>query len=767
MIRLLHSRYWSLLFATCLIASGCGRDVDRPNIILVTLDTTRADRLGCYGFEPAHTPVLDSLATLGVVFDQAMTTVPVTLPAHCSILTGFLPTRHGVRDNGFYVLSDEITTVPEILQTDGDYQTGAFLSAFVLSEPYGTGQGFTTYDDRLYVERSAMRTSRAALSWVDKLDSTRPFFMWVHYYDPHRPLFPPEPYCRLEGLSPYDQEIAYMDGGPGHLLDGLRERGLLENTGLVVVGDHGEGLGDHGEEEHGLFLYDSTIQVPLIIVYPDHQHAGRRIGELTTVMDVAPTLLDLAGLSFADETDGHSLLPLIDGDANGHVEFAYSETYFPEHNFYHSHILALRSERWKFVYAPDPELYLLEQDPGEEHNMIRTFPDTANALKDRLLEIRETTDDGVTETITIDQEELERLQSLGYLGGGVIAVDTSSGDEFTLPDPKEMRPYIATFTEGLTAMNDGDWEKASRLLEEAIEQSPTNILTHLNLGKVYLLMGRFDDAVALLEETMLLNPDSSHGAELLGKAYQMAGHYEKSIATLQKIARHPDKGYKAIYQIARAQLLDGRPEEAQLTLRELSGRVGGKANIFSELSSRIGSLLSARDRLQESPDDEDARLALAGAALELHLVDEAAEAVEFTGSTPLIEARRHLMLGSIAGAKEDYATALAEFEWTLPYLGHDHYVLVQLSGLYLYANQPEKAVAICDRLIREGQNDPVVYYNKACAHAMNAERDEALKALMSAVRRGYKNMKNLQKDPDLESVRDDPRFVAILDEVPL
>lgn len=312
---------------------GCAKR--RPlSILLITLDTTRADYLGCYEGQPAHTPTLDSLAAAGFRFTQAITPVPITRPAHASMMTGLNPTRHGVRDNGAFHLSPSIPVLADQLQKNG-YQTRAFISAFVLARQFGLDRGFDEYDDALYNERSGFRTNRAALRWADRLDASRPYFLWPHYCEPHAPYHPALRFRALNGLTPYAQEVAAADAAAGELLRTLRAKGLLKNTMIVAVGDHGEGLGAHGEDEHGIFIYDESVRVPLLINLP--KGAGKKVIESpVSLIDLAPTLLDVAGLPPLVGIEGVSLMPLIKGTAYSPRPSEYRETFCPEYNYDHA-----------------------------------------------------------------------------------------------------------------------------------------------------------------------------------------------------------------------------------------------------------------------------------------------------------------------------------------------------------------------------------------------------------------------------------------------
>lgn len=732
-----------------------------PNLILITLDTTRADHLGCYGHSKALTPVLDSLAAAGTLFEHAMTCVPLTLPSHATILTGLSPLKHGIQDNGTFVLAEEFTTVAEHLRA-ANYQTGAFVSAFVLSDAYGTQQGFTTYDDRFYNERSAQQTSLRAARWLDRIDPARPFFLWLHYYDPHLPFRPPEPYRSMEHMHPYDQEIAAMDASIGWFVHQLAARGMLAQTDFVIAGDHGEGLGDHGEIEHGVFLYDATLRVPLMVVLHDGRGAGERCPDLTTTEDIAPTLLELAGLAPPDEIDGVSLLTRVDGGQPTPERAGYAETYFPEYNFYYSHTYALCTEEWKYISAPRPELYDLSNDPAELEDLYAARRGKAESLKTLLDEHRRAAQPEGAAGNTLSPEEIERLQSLGYLGGGQVAVEMEASGEFVLPDPKDLGPYVQIFSKGLEALNAGRLEQAQTLLEQVLAHNPENIIVRLNLGKLHMQLGRGQAAVEQLEQAVILAPKSGTCRKFLGMAYQQVGRYRDAIATFRLIDQHPTQGLTASMEIARTQLMQGDAEGARLSMRQLVDRAGGSA-MFQQMERRITAYLDAEVILAHDPNNERVRLDLAGAALDLRLLDQADAALVFTGSTPLIEAQRHQLLGSIAGARGDYATALTEFEATFPELRHDNYIRAQLTGLYLDAGRPGDALAMADELIRAGQVNPVLYYNKACALVELGRREEAFTALHAAIKIGYDNLKNLQEDPDLEPLRQDPRYLELVE----
>jgi len=361
---------------------------DRPNVLLVTIDTLRADRVGCYGHAPALTPTLDGLASRGVRFATAVAHVPLTGPSHASVLTGVTPLGHGFRDNGGYVLLAEVRTAAEDFGKAG-YRTAAFVSGFPLNRRFGFDRGFEAYDDHFpkgndprraaHVERFADATTDAVLRWLETPDATpgrRPFFLWVHYYDPHAPYEPPgELAARFRG-EPYDGEVAFVDQQLGRLLRRLEEKAELARTLILATSDHGEGLGEHGEVSHGLFIYDSTLKVPFVVAGPGVS-PGRIDPTVARGIDVLPTLLDLAGMKARPEIEGRSLRPAIEGREMSDAP-AYAETLYPLRELGWAPLFAWRTSRHKMIEAPTPELYDLESDPGETQNRAarENGPDT-------------------------------------------------------------------------------------------------------------------------------------------------------------------------------------------------------------------------------------------------------------------------------------------------------------------------------------------------------------------------------------------------------
>lgn len=421
-----------LAAACCLGLTGCASEPPW-NVLLVTFDTTRADHLAPYGHPDARTPTIDRLAAEGFLFERAQTAVPITCPSHSTIMTGTYPLYHGVRDNSHYVLPEEMTTLAEILHRAG-YSTGAAVGAFPLLARYGLDQGFDTYDDRVarpyedfrgrrivgarklfFDERPAGRVNDAILPWL-RLHVDKPFFAWLHYFDPHQPLQPPPPYDQIFAGDPYLGEIAYADESFGRVIAELEAAGIAERTVIVFTADHGEGRGEHDEATHALLNYETTLRVPLIIKIPERR-GGERISQRVGTVDIAPTILDLLGLEAPAEVQGRSLTGLLSGDDDKAQDgLYYAETLAPRLMHGWGELRTIYQGPHKYIHGPRPELYDVAADPGEQRNLITEQPRQATMLEGRLAglisALEGDTSAAVRET---DPETIERLAALGYL----------------------------------------------------------------------------------------------------------------------------------------------------------------------------------------------------------------------------------------------------------------------------------------------------------------------------------------------------------------
>ncbi len=471
------------------------------NLLLVSLDTVRADRLGCYGYAQAETPTLDELAARGVRFANAITSGPLTLPAHSSLMTGLSPQNHGARANVIFSLPDRVETLAETLRAQG-YRTGAVISAFVLDRRFGLAQGFDDYADDLtadgrteafgYRERIAEDTNRHALSWLDQHGHER-FFLWVHYFDPHFPYAPPAAFQTRHQDRPYDGEIAYADAQLGQLLAAIDRKGIRDKTLIVVAGDHGESLGEHKELTHGLLIYDATLHVPMILSGPPPLPQGVVLTRQVGLIDVVPTVLSMLGVPAPEGLDGVSLLePFAD-----EPRAIYVETLWPKvmHNW--SPLVGIRRNDVKFILAPTPELYDLQADPNELSNSFGQRPELAGELSDRLRALAG--DDiealaGVSGNLAVDEKTREKLAGLGY----VVATSAPTTAD-VLPDPKDMMGHWAESQQGIKLANAGRHAEAVAVLEPYVHHNPKDIRAIGQLAECFMSLHRLDQAAAMFQ----------------------------------------------------------------------------------------------------------------------------------------------------------------------------------------------------------------------------------------------------------------------------
>lgn len=590
-----------------------------PNLLLVTLDTLRADHLGAYGYEHIETPHLDRLAGEGVRFEQVATTVPTTLPAHASILTGQLPMRHGVRNNGTFRLEDDALTLAEVLRDSG-YSTAGFVAAFVLDARFGIAQGFDLYTDfgeqeagvvgtpSLKIQRRADEVVGEAVAWLQTRQG--PFFGWVHLYDPHTPYDAPEPYGSRYADRPYDGEIAYTDNAVGNLLAALEATGHADDTLVVVVGDHGEGLGDHGEEWHTYFVYDSTVRVPLILWAGEALPAGRVVSGDASVIDILTTCLTLLGIDDPDAAarDGLDLRRLIaQPDAPG--ETAYIESLVPMLNFGWSELRALRGGGWKYIQAPRPELYDLANDPGETHNLLADEPQRAETMRAELESVIGTDDPSVfaAGALPVDPATLERLRSLGYLSGGATPDQLDT-------DPKDMVGVYEAFNDGIDAVNElvleSRWNEAAEELYELDAVLPDHFLVQYHLGRVTLEQGDAATALQYLQKSLDLNPTYSLTFIELAKAYEAAGSPDRAVELLGEAMQAYPEVFTFPLQLGDLELRQGHPADALMAygaarrlIPEHAGLLGRMAGLYLQQGqpAAAGEILQQLVRL--TPDD--------------------------------------------------------------------------------------------------------------------------------------------------------------------
>ena len=546
-----------------------------PSLLVVTIDTLRADHVGSYGHAAARTPRLDGLAARGLRFTRAATVTPLTLPAHSSLLTGTFPARHGVRDNGGYYLGDAHETLAEVLKARG-YRTGGFVSAFVLDSRWGINQGFDRYFDDFdlsrfdkahgmdAIQRPGGETVDAALSWLRE-DRRRPFFLWVHLYDPHTPYAAPPEWAQqfprsAEGA--YDAEIAFADAQLGRLLDVLESDGRLARTVVAVLGDHGEMLGEHGEATHGFFVYDAAVHIPLVLA-----GAGvpaRVIDDQVRIVDVMPTVLELLRVPAPAAVQGTSLLPLARGVRLNLM--AVSESWFPRFHYGWSELVAIQDERFKLIRAPRPELYDLQRDPRELSDLAAAEPRQkevlARALDDMLGRLGNAQ---AAAPQALDAETAERLEALGYIGGAVSARHL---EDRPRGDPKDKIHLYNLLKQASTASAAGRFEEAIATARRALAEDPEILEGHMLLGNFLAKSGRREEAVAAYRRALAVDPEHQQTTFQLALVYKEMGRLADARVGFERAQKLDPKNSRVRLQLADLHLREGKPEVAEAELRE-------------------------------------------------------------------------------------------------------------------------------------------------------------------------------------------------------
>jgi arylsulfatase A-like enzyme/Tfp pilus assembly protein PilF len=543
-------------------------DDNRPNILIVTIDTLRADRVRCYGYEKINTAVMDQLSHEGVLFEDVSCAVPLTLPSHASIFTALYPFSHGMRHNQSFIKTWNKPTLAEILRQQG-YKTAAFLASSILDSQFGLDHGFEFYDDAFaislgqireaFAEKSASTVAKSALDWLQQNKEGK-FFLWIHFFDPHDPYVPPEPFKSQYPENPYDGEVAYTDSVLGEVFAKLKEWQLYRNTLIIVTSDHGEGLGDHKEVGHGYFIYESTLRVPLIFFWQGKIPSNKRIKVPVRLIDIMPTVLDLLDIPLKVAIDGKSFKSLILGKErnkyNPRGESSYFESYYARLILNWSELRGLREGNWKYIDAPKPELYNLASDPEELKNLYQTNKHIAQNLKAKLEHIAGGEKAALAKPEqTPDPKLLAKLESLGYLGS--VHPKASESGAGNRPDPKDKIDLWNEIFNSIELRRMRRYPEAIKSFQQLLREEPENFMIMENLGKCYYLATEYDKALKLYQDVSIIrlkqygeeNTDNALTYNNIGVIYNIKGVYSKALEFHQKALKirlnllgeeHPD-----------------------------------------------------------------------------------------------------------------------------------------------------------------------------------------------------------------------------------
>jgi arylsulfatase A-like enzyme/cytochrome c-type biogenesis protein CcmH/NrfG len=677
---------------------------------VITVDTLRADRLGCYGFDAARTAHIDKLSTEGIRVEHAVASAPITMPSHTSIFTGFDPPAHGVRDNGAYPVPPEIDTLAERLKSAG-YQTQAFVSAEVLHSRYGLDQGFDGYDDELWneamptdfkrQERSARKTMDRVLQWLNgRPASAEPFFLWVHLFDPHQPYAPPPSEARVT-QTPYDGEIAFVDQQIGRLVEALEQKGALDETILVFTSDHGESLGEHGEDTHAVFIYESTIRIPLIFRYPPKLPAGKVYTQSVRSVDLMPTILGLADQA-PTKVQGSDLSKALVSSNPPPALPQYSESLYPELAFGMAPLQGIRLDDWTYIRAPHAELYDRATDPAETHNLLDASKDAPGAAEakqkaaelDALLSkfVDESRSFGfVSDAKPLDDDTVKMLQALGYME------DTEAPDALRGMDPKDGVPIYRKVSEAFRLARDGDCPAAVAMLTPLLKQLPNMVQARNRIAKCELILG---------------NPKAAKR------------QYLKSLA-------HDPNQEGVLLQLGRMQLAEGDREGAR-------GRFLGALEVI--------------------PDSVDAMVLLGHLDFSGGRPEEAkswyTKAIEADPAHPIA----YLFLGELYFRQGNFSEAKRAYEQARKISPTDFSASLQAGICTLALGDPKAAEPY---FVEANRIDPTQwqpFYYLACARAQQGDPDSALGHLGKAVGVGFSDAGQLQRESCFSPLAGDPRF---------
>jgi len=689
-------------------------------IIVVSIDTLRADHLPAYGYTKVRTPAIDALAADGVVFERAYSHAPQTLPAHVALLSGQLPFETGVRDNvGFTVKRGE-RLLPQMLRDRG-FTTGGVVSSYVLRKETGISQGFDFFDDEMppsspelsigQVQRDGAESEAIAEHWLDTIGTSRAF-LFLHLYEPHKPYAPPE---RFADYDPYDGEIAYADEIVGRLVRYLKSHQLYDRSTVILLSDHGEGLGDHGEQEHGLFLYDEAIHVPLVVKQEGNTGSGRRVTDLVQHIDLVPTILDLVKAPGSGGFRGRSLKPVLEGTGTLPAPSVYAEALYARYHFGWSELTALTDDRYRYVKAPREELYDLQHDAHEHANIADERPQARQALRRALDRVSA----GATIPVPaeVPPDARERLQALGYVGA---PTDLSPRPGELLPDPKDKREILERYRAAVDFAGQRKWPQAIALLQQILRDDPEMADVWSQLAVFATRVDRFDQAVDAYKHYIELKPHEP--AAYIGAA--------AALLKLRKLDEARDHAQLAVDVAAPAD------HRARASAHEMLAKIA-LARHDTEAAREHAALAREADPTLPLPIYIDARLLYDQGkyADALPLFIQAIAELRKSGTLQITEL--HFYTGDTLGRLERYQEAEAEFLEELKYFPHNTRARGGLAMLYQASGQPDAASRVLNDMTR-GTPTPESFALAIRLHTMFGNRVQA-DAVRAEARRARKS----------------------------
>jgi arylsulfatase A-like enzyme/Tfp pilus assembly protein PilF len=573
------------------------------NYILISVDTLRADRIACYGFHDVETPTMDLFASRGVLFEKCIAPTPLTLPSHTSLLTGTLPLFHGVRDNGGFLVPQELETLAEVFKQK-NYSTSAFVAAYVLDSKWGLDQGFDHYFDEFdlskyksislgNVQRRGDEVIDETLAWLDQHKNEK-FFTWIHMYDPHTPYDPPSPYRERYPNRPYIGEIAYTDSQLGRLWGYLEENDLVENTILIFVADHGESLGEHQESTHGYFVYQEGIHVPLIVVTPFPELHNLRRRSVVSLVDIMPTFLEMDDIPVPSQVQGESLLPKMFSEGGFESSIAYAETYYPRFHYGWSDLKTIQERQYKLIIAPDLELYDLDRDPEERENLVDVQPAEARRLLNLADQFIFDSGRGGFELDyrNLDEQAREKLAALGYIG---TFADQSALEGRALANPREKIGIFNRLSQSKELMLEEKYEEAESLIQSIIQEDPEVIDAYFSLGNLYFKQRQFQDALDSFFIALEKRPNDAFTVINIINSYMGKGDFTEAERFVFGIVDTVPPDSQLFYSIGNIMAIQEKYDEAILYYEKCMKLNPTSASAYSA----IGGVLVKQGKLDE------------------------------------------------------------------------------------------------------------------------------------------------------------------------
>jgi choline-sulfatase len=724
----------SVLIIILIILSGviwlASSSISQPsNIILISIDTIRADHLGCYGYKHQTTPNIDTFADNSVLFQNCFSNIPLTLPSHASMLTGVIPPTHGAQDNFGMVLSDSVLTLPEILQKN-EYATYGIVSASVVNSEHGFNQGFDVFDDefeseigkaKMTPERPGEETVTHAIKWLEQNQHNKKF-MFIHFYDPHDDYAPPAPYD-TQFENPYDGEITFVDHCIGRFIDKLKSLDLYDDSLVIITGDHGELLGEHGEPTHGFYIYHNVLRVPLMIKPAGHKRSIK-VKDNTTLIDIMPTILAQNGIEIPSHVQGLNLSDYFTG-RNYHIadRFIFNEC-LTATKYSSNSLLGIINDQWHYIQSTRPELYNIIEDPEELDNLIDKHPKLASFMQSHLSEIlKDAVLDKDKFSGTADHGSFKALESLGYVGGTIDAKITFKP---TKEDPKDLLSIHLEILDAQKLIHKKEFKKSIQAYNQIIEKRPDIPAAYQVLAELYLRFAKvktdiksYDEAAELLRKRLELQPDDITTLKYLSQTYDHAGDYSKAIDTINAILKLTGQDPEAYLRLAEiysklksydkaAEMLEKRlaliPDDIN-TLKLL-------ANFYSLAGNYHKAINSATIILELKPDETRFYEILYESYIKLGFYDKAADTL-----------KRKLQIFP------NDVSSLNNLGWHLA--THKDPKVYDPQSALMYA---QKAVALASDKVTSKCNNPGLLDTLAAAQAANGQFDAAIENAARAVK---------------------------------